>query len=97
MLILIFFFLLSINNSSNTNLVCKIETNCYGTSFCSKIKQNFIKPEHLSKTTCFNHYLTFIMGTDKPVFKSDGSNFILINKYFTINIYLIKVKVRLEK
>jgi hypothetical protein len=83
MLILIFFFLLSINNSSNTNLVCKIETNCYGTSFCSKIKQNFIKPEHLSKTTCFNHYLTFIMGTDKPVFKSDGSNFILINKYFT--------------
>jgi hypothetical protein len=91
MLIFFFLFLLLINESSPSNyLACKIEKHCYSTSYCTKIKQNQIKPEDLSQQTCFNDNLTFSMGTNTPVFKSDGLIFIyqLIFKLWYIYHYL---------
>jgi hypothetical protein len=51
---------------------------CYGTNFCERNSaQNKIKPESLSRMTCVsesNNQLNFTMGTNKPVFKSDGES-----------------------
>ena len=65
----LFLFLKSFNC-----FVCNYKTSCYGTNLCTKIKQNSIKPNNLSKVTCFKDDLSFIMGTNTPIFKSDGFN-----------------------
>lgn len=53
---------------------CYKNTHCYGTNLCKnlKIPQSFVKPIELTKMSCFNGVLNFKMGTDRPVFKSDG-------------------------
>ena len=54
---------------------CTAKAYCYGSNQCgSPYPQNFIKPENLSATICFNKTLTFMMGTDNPIIKSDGEN-----------------------
>ena len=55
--------------------VCPKNNQCLGTDFCSnykKIKQNEIKAKYLSKTTCFHNNLNFTMGTNEPIFATDG-------------------------
>jgi formylglycine-generating enzyme required for sulfatase activity len=61
------------------SIVFAIETTCsiskfdyYGTLFCNKITQNNVKPNMLSQSVCFKGNITFKMGTDDPIFKSDG-------------------------
>lgn len=55
----------------------KLNTWCYGTNLCNKNTptQNHILPNQLSKMTCFDtDSLNFTMGTNKPIFKSDGES-----------------------
>jgi hypothetical protein len=83
--------LTSVVHSQNSNLNCFTKSDCYGTSFCesNKIVQNKIKPENLSKMTCFHSkadsgLLNFTMGTNNPIFKSDGespSRQVLLNSF----------------
>ncbi len=49
---------------------------CYGSNNCKSNTQNKIKPDSLSKMTCFHssEQLNFTMGTNKPVFESDGES-----------------------
>jgi hypothetical protein len=48
---------------------------CYGTNFCNSNPQNHIQPDTLSKRICFKKAnLSFLMGTDNPVIKSDGES-----------------------
>ena len=51
---------------------CAKKTDCYGTKYCESHCSS-ITP---SKMTCFGvgDELKFTMGTDKPVFKSDGES-----------------------
>ena len=55
---------------------CTIDESCYGSSTCQRVKiVNEIKPESLSKETCFNYEkISFKMGTDKPLIISDGES-----------------------
>lgn len=48
------------------------ECDCYGTRLCEGIAQNHIRPDGLSKEICFEKEILFSMGTDEPIFKSDG-------------------------
>jgi hypothetical protein len=50
---------------------CQNRVSLYATE-CHSIKQNRIKPHHLSKFTCFKENVNFTMGTNTPIFKSDG-------------------------
>jgi hypothetical protein len=62
----------SYNNDLST---CLNEKYCFGTDLCNKhkITQSKIKPESLSKETCFSqNHISFKMGTDKPYFETDG-------------------------
>lgn len=69
-----FFQLSTIELKENEIISCHKNDNCYGTSYCNKnLIQNKIRAHTLSKMTCFNgKNLNFTMGTDEPVFKSDG-------------------------
>ena len=54
---------------------CAKKTACYGAKYC----ESHCSPINLSKMTCFGvglekNELKFTMGTDKPVFKSDGES-----------------------
>lgn len=53
---------------------CLVErAECYGSNFCARNQQNYIKPDSLSKQICFQQVnSSFMMGTDKPVIKSDA-------------------------
>lgn len=53
------------------SLKCIRNQSCYGTNLCIKITQNKIRADSLSKMTCFND-TKFLIGTNKPIFKSDG-------------------------
>ena len=56
---------------------CNKDDSCYGTLICqrNKLSINEIKPEFLSKETCFrNAKIAFKMGTDRPLIKSDGES-----------------------
>lgn len=46
---------------------------CYGSNICARNHQNHIKPYSLSEQICFQQAnLSFHMGTDMPVIKSDA-------------------------
>jgi hypothetical protein len=55
---------------------CTIDKFCYGSSDYQRVKTVCeIKPESLSKETCFNNEkISFKMGTDKPLIKTDGES-----------------------
>ena len=57
-------------------LTCNKDESCYGTSICRrKNLVNEIRPESLSKETCFDtKKITFKMGTDRPLIKNDGES-----------------------
>ena len=54
--------------------VLKLEnaTLCDGTWLCERITQSQIRADDLSKEICFKNEVNFSMGTDEPIFKSDG-------------------------
>ncbi|CAF0787100.1 unnamed protein product [Brachionus calyciflorus] len=72
---LVVLILIFIHISNNSTLECNRNNWCYGTDFCksNEIIQNKIKSDSLSKMTCFNK-TSFLMGTNKPIFKSDGES-----------------------
>jgi hypothetical protein len=58
-------------------LFCNKDDSCYGSLICQryKLSVNEIKPEFLSKETCFhNENIVFKMGTDRPLIKNDGES-----------------------
>ena len=71
--IIIFLYIFTQIDTFEKLQLCKTSAHCYGTKLCDPILQNRITPEYVSKMICFkNNASNFIMGTDKPIFKSDG-------------------------
>ena len=70
------FFKCKISKLEVLQPACTIDESCYGSSTCQRVKiVSEIKPESLSKETCFNNEkISFKMGTDKPLIKSDGES-----------------------
>lgn len=92
---LLFVYAKFINTSYTNDLtVCLNEKFCYGTDLCNKhkITQSKIKPDSLSKETCFTQdRITFKMGTNKPYFETDGEGPVRTGnliKYTTVNSML---------
>ena len=80
----LYFLFTSVHSIS---LVCQKPIHHYATHIFerSKIQINKIKPEHLSKETCFtNKKISFKMGTDRPLINSDDegpSRHIALNNF----------------
>ena len=71
---LVFYLVLKLitNEVSSNSDICLKNSNCYGTQLCDKIRQSKISPSNQSRMTCFKENLKFTMGTNDPIFKSDG-------------------------
>ncbi len=50
----------------------KFDVKTYSSLIFSQPKQNEIKPKNLSKSTCFFKQVNFTMGTNEPIFNTDG-------------------------
>ncbi len=66
---------------------CQSTEKCHATNFWDL--QNPIIPNELSDMICFNRSVTFMMGTDKPIFKLDGEG---PKRKITLNPFCIDLK-----